>query len=131
MKSAALVRRLSRTIFERLGVEKDFTHYDPSDYGYVTYNGEGYAIRGGNHLSGTHIMGSAPSNSVVDAEQRSWDHRNLYMVGPGSMCSIGSCNITLTTPCLSLQSSPGVIPPLTRFSSLPSMQTSSHTPAHP
>lgn len=103
MKTAAYVRQLSRKIFDRLGVEKDFTHYDPSDYGYVSYNGEGYAIRGGNHLSGTHVMGKNASDSVVNEEQRSWDHRNLYLVGPGSMCSIGSSNTTLTTAALAFK----------------------------
>jgi len=103
MKTAVYVRQLSRRIFDRLAVEKDFTHYDPTDYGYVTYNGDGYAIRGGNHLSGTHVMGKDSSDSVVDENQRSWDHRNLYLVGPGSMCSIGSSNTTLTTAALAFK----------------------------
>ena len=76
----------------------------PSDYGYVTYEGEGYVIRGGNHLAGTHIMGTSPSDSVVDADQRSWDHENLYLVGGGSMPSIGTSNITLTLAALCFRS---------------------------
>ena len=52
--------------------------------------GEGYVIRGGNHLAGTHVMGASPRDSVVDDEQRSWDHENLYLVGGGSMPTIGT-----------------------------------------
>ena len=51
--------------------------------GYVTHEGEGYEIRGGNHLAGTHVMGTSKANSVVDRNQRSWDHDNLYLVGGG------------------------------------------------
>ena len=41
-------------------------------------------------------MGTDPNNSVVDAQQRSWDHENLYLVGPGSMPTVGTSNTTLT-----------------------------------
>lgn len=95
MRGVAYARQFARTVFQRLGV-KDHTYYDPQDYGYVEFEGEGYAIRGGNHLAGTHIMGTTPRNSVVDANQRSWDHPNLYLVGGGSMPSIGTANVTLT-----------------------------------
>ncbi|MGO7258998.1 GMC family oxidoreductase, partial [Rhizobium brockwellii] len=54
MKGAAYGRQFARTVFTRLGAQ-DHTHYDPSDFGYVAYEGQGYAIRGGNHLAGTHI----------------------------------------------------------------------------
>uniref|UniRef100_UPI0021B108C2 GMC family oxidoreductase n=1 Tax=Rhizobium laguerreae TaxID=1076926 RepID=UPI0021B108C2 len=84
MKDAAYGRQFARTVFTRLGAQ-DHTHYDPSDFGYVAYEGQGYAIRGGNHLAGTHIMGTTKTNSVVDKNQRSWDHENLYLVGGGSM----------------------------------------------
>src|SRR5207248_1509611 len=73
LRGAAYARSFSKTLFSRLGVE-DFTRYDPLDYGYVTHQGEGYSIRGGNHLAGTHVMGEDPKTSVVDADQRSWDY---------------------------------------------------------
>jgi choline dehydrogenase-like flavoprotein len=103
MRGAAFARQLSRRIFERLGAE-DHTSYDPNDYGYVSYEGQGYRILGGNHLAGTHIMGTSPATSVVDDTQRSWDHQNLYLVGGGSMPSIGTANITLTVAALCLRS---------------------------
>ena len=60
------------------------------------YEGQNYNYRGAGHMCGTHIMGSAPGNSVVDASQRTWDHPNLYLAGCGSMPSVGTQNPTLT-----------------------------------
>jgi len=99
---------LSNRIFERLKA-KEFTEYKTSDYGYLTYKDKGYAIRGGNHLSGTHVMGKSGANSVVDSNQKSWDHPNLYLAGPGSMPSIGSSNTTLTTAALCYKASEAVL----------------------
>ena len=99
MRGVKYARQFARTIFARLGAE-DYTAYDPEDFGYVQYEGEGYAIRGGNHLAGTHIMGTNKRNSVVNADQRSWDHENLYLVGGGSMPSIGTANVTVTLAAL-------------------------------
>jgi choline dehydrogenase-like flavoprotein len=50
------------------------------------------------------MMGSDPSSSVVDADQRCWDHQNLYMVGGGSMPTVGTSNVTLTIAALCLRS---------------------------
>ena len=88
------LRPAARRMFQRLGAA-DYTVYDTDDYGYVTYDREGYVVRGGNHLAGTHIMGTDATTSVVDSSQRSWDHENLYLVG-GGMASVGTSNITLT-----------------------------------
>lgn len=102
MDAVATSRRISRRLFQRLGAE-DKTHYDPLDPGYVSHQGEGYIIRGGNHWAGAHVMGSSPIDSVVDEHQRSWDHKNLYLVGAGSMPSIGTANTTLTLAALSFR----------------------------
>jgi choline dehydrogenase-like flavoprotein len=99
MRGAAYARQLARRLFQRLGAE-DRTVYDPDDYGTVSYEGRGYPIRGGNHLAGTHIMGTRPANSVVDASLRSWDHQNLYLAGGGAMPTIGTANVTLTLAAL-------------------------------
>lgn len=98
----AFARRVSQQIFQRLGVE-DHTNYDPLDHGYVTYEGQGYAWRGGNHFAGTHVMGACKDDSVVDSWQHSWDHPNLYLAGAGSMCTIGTANTTLTLAALSFR----------------------------
>jgi choline dehydrogenase-like flavoprotein len=108
MRGAAYARQFARLIFQRLGAA-DFTQYDPADYGYVTYEGQGYIIRGGNHLAGTHIMGTSKSNSVVDTDQRSWDHENLYLVGGGSLPSIATANVTLTIAALCYKSAKAML----------------------
>ncbi len=108
MRGAAYGRQLARRIFQRLGAA-DNTAYEPEHYGYVSYEGEGYVILGGNHLAGTHIMGSDPAASVVDSHQRSWDHENLYLVGGGSMASVGTCNITLTIAALCFRTAERII----------------------
>jgi choline dehydrogenase-like flavoprotein len=103
MRGVAYARQLARRIFQRLGAE-DHTTYDPAFYGYATYEGQGYEIRGGNHLAGTHLMGNSPRNSVVRATQQSWDHPNLYLVGGGSMPTVGTSNVTLTIAALCFRS---------------------------
>jgi choline dehydrogenase-like flavoprotein len=103
MRGAAYARQFAKLVFQRLGAA-DYTAYDPADYGFVSYEGEGYVIRGGNHLAGTHVMGSGRNSSVVDPDQRSWDHDNLYLVGGGSMPTIGTANTTLTIAALCFRS---------------------------
>ena len=68
MRGAAYARHFARLMFQRLGAA-DHTEYKTTDYGYVTFEGEGYAMRGGNHLAGTHVMGTDKNNSVVNHEQ--------------------------------------------------------------
>ncbi len=114
LNAIAYARYISQRIFQRLGAE-DYTHYDPSDYGYVTYQGQGYVFHGGNHFAGTHVMGTSKQNSVVDRRQRSWDHENLYLVGAGSMPSIGSSNTTLTLSALSFLSAKHILDDLKTF----------------
>lgn len=89
----------SDQIYQRVGVE-DFTQYSPGDPGYVTYMGQGYKYNGSGHLVGTHRAGSDPKTSVTNADMRSWDHPNLYLVGAGSMPTIGTSNPTLTLTAL-------------------------------
>ena len=108
METVAFARRLSRRIYQRLGAE-DHTSYSPGAYGYVSYEGEDYVLRGGNHWAGTHIMGNDAKTSVVDESQRTWDHDNLYLAGAGSMCSIGTANTTLTLAALCLRSSERIV----------------------
>jgi choline dehydrogenase-like flavoprotein len=113
LKTFAYARYISRLIFQRLGVE-DYTHYDRSDPAYFTYEGEGYFFRGGNHFSGTHVMGTTKTNSVVDSYLRSWDHQNLYLVGSGSMPSIGSSNTTLSIAALSFRAAEQMLKDLSK-----------------
>ncbi len=95
----AAAKQVSDLIFQRLGVE-GFTEYSPSDPGYLTYQGQGYTFNGAGHLVGTHIMGFDRKTSVVDKNQRSWDHPNLFLVGCGNMPTIATSNPTLTMAAL-------------------------------
>ena len=103
LRGASYARQFARIVFSRLGAE-DYTAYDPNDYGLVAYGDEAFALRGGNHLAGTHVMGSNRATSVVNTDQRSWDHENLYLVGCGSMPTVGTANVTLTMAALCYRS---------------------------
>ena len=94
---------VSDMIFAKLGVE-DYTNYSPGDTGYLPWKGTGYTFKGAGHLVGTHRMGKNKSDSVVDENQKSWDHKNLYLVGPGSMPTLGTSNPTLTVAALAFKS---------------------------
>jgi choline dehydrogenase-like flavoprotein len=104
----AVAKSISDQMFARIGVE-DYTHYDPADVDYVTYNGAGYSFRGAGHLVGTHRMGSNPRDSVVSREQRSWDHPNLFLVGCGNMTTLGTSNPTLTMAALTFWAAENII----------------------
>jgi choline dehydrogenase-like flavoprotein len=82
-------------MFAHGGIE-NFTEYGPTDPDYLQYRGVGYSFGGAGHLVGTHRMGTHSDNSVVDQHQRAWHHPNLYVVGCGSMPTIGTSNPTLT-----------------------------------
>ncbi|MEZ5582312.1 MAG: GMC oxidoreductase [Candidatus Competibacteraceae bacterium] len=75
----------------------------------ISLSGSRLRVSRGNHFAGTHAMGVQPQNSVVDYRQRSWDHDNLYLVGAGSMPSIGSSNTTLTLSALSFLSAKHIL----------------------
>ena len=69
----------------------------------VTHGERTFHYHGMGHFGGTHLMGAASGDSVVDADQRSWEHRNLYLVGSGSMPTMGTSNPTLTLAALALR----------------------------
>ena len=94
--------RVTRLIFERAGIE-DCT--DPANcfVASATYQGETFAWGGAGHFAGTHVMGHDPSDSVVDSYQRSWQHPNLHVAGPGSMPTMGTSNPSLTVGALAFR----------------------------
>jgi choline dehydrogenase-like flavoprotein len=98
-------KRVSDQIFTLLGAE-DHTAYrpEPGMPGYVEYGGQSLGYRGAGHGGGTHIMGESPHDSVVNHWQQCWDHPNLYLVGCGSMPSLGTSNPSLTMAALALRS---------------------------
>ena len=48
------------------------------------------------HLNGTARMGSAPQNSVVNADCRSWDIPNLWVCDGSVFPTVGGVNPSLT-----------------------------------
>jgi glucose dehydrogenase len=60
-------------------------------------------FEGAGHVMGTYRMGADPQSSVVDPEQRSHDHPNLFLLGSGTFPSTGTANPTLTIAALALR----------------------------
>jgi choline dehydrogenase-like flavoprotein len=57
---------------------------------------------GAGHVMGTYRMGIDAKTSVVNAEQRSHDHPNLFLLGSGVFPTVGTANPTLTIAALAL-----------------------------
>ena len=100
----ALAHDACMQIYRQAGI-KNHTHYNPSDAGYMTYDGKGLTVFGAGHLVGTHRMGTSADKkgSVTDENMRTWDHSNLWMVGCGSMPTIATSNPTLTMAALAFK----------------------------
>lgn len=113
LKAMPAAKRISDQIFKHIKA-KDFTDYKPTDAGYLTYLGKGYTYRGAGHLVGTHRMGTSKFNSVVNREQRTWDHENLFLVGCGNMPTLGTSNPTLTMAALTFWAAKNILRELNR-----------------
>lgn len=108
LKAFEATATVSKQMFEQCNI-KDFTEYKPTDPGYVTYKGVGYTYNGAGHIVGTHRMGDKPENSVVNADMRTWDHPNLYLVGCGNMPTLGTSNPTLTMSALTFKAAEAIL----------------------
>lgn len=92
-----------RAMFKRAGIT-DCTNPDEGTwFPSVTYGDRVFHYHGMGHFSGTHVMGDSAHASVVDRDQRSWEHRNLFLVGAGSFPTMGTSNPTLTLAALALR----------------------------
>jgi choline dehydrogenase-like flavoprotein len=81
-------RQVSEQVFQAMG---------------ATYIEHGEEHEGAGHVMGTYRMGNDPRTSVVNADQRSHDHPNLFMVGSGVFPTVGTANPTLTLAALALR----------------------------
>ena len=70
---------------------------------------DGFQYFGSGHVVGTTVMGTQASDSVLDADQRSWDHPNLFMVGSGNYPTITTANPTLTLAALALKAADAIL----------------------
>lgn len=105
--------KLSKQIYDAMGIPAADQHFEPLDISNVpdarkfrAKDGKDYLLNfiGAGHHMGTHRMGSSRRHSVVNRDQRSWDHDNLYIVGCGSFPTTGTANPTLTALAVTLRS---------------------------
>jgi glucose dehydrogenase len=86
-RGMAEARRVSEQIFQAMGA-------------YQIEHGDEH--QGAGHVMGTYRMGHDANTSVVNAEQRTHDHPNLFLLGSGVFPTVGTANPTLTIAALSL-----------------------------
>ena len=103
-----------RQMFGRAGIQDCTSPEEGTWFPSVAYDGKVFHYHGMGHFAGTHVMGSSPEHSVVDTHQRSWGHRNLYLVGSGSFPTMGTSNPTLTMAALTLRTAEHMIRELAR-----------------
>jgi glucose dehydrogenase len=101
-------KRAADAIFAAMGARQYTTQPesgDPSSF-VVADDGTNQRFKyfGAGHIAGTYRMGADRTTSVVNADQRSWDHRNLFLVGSGTFPTIATANPTLTLAALALRS---------------------------
>jgi glucose dehydrogenase len=70
-------------------------------------------FQGAGHIVGTTRMGADARLSVVDADLRSHDHRNLFILGSSTFPTVACANPTLTIAALSLRAAPVIQKQLT------------------
>lgn len=103
LKGMAAASKVCQQIFRRARID-DRTNYDGGPFfPSAEYQGAVFHYHGMGHFAGTHVMGDDPVTSVVDPDQRSWAHRNLFVVGSGSFPTMGTSNPTLTLAALALR----------------------------
>lgn len=108
-KSLEAAVKVSDQIFKEANIEDHTSYSQELDPDYVEYNGKGYNFWGAGHIVGTHRMGTKPDNSVVNPDQRTWDHDNLYLIGCGNMPTLGTSNPTLTMSALTFKAAEAIL----------------------
>ncbi len=78
------------------------------------YQGDNFKFYGAGHIVGTYRIGDDPSNSVLNYKQRSWDHKNLYMVGSGVFPTLTTANPTLTIAAMSFSAADNILADLNK-----------------
>ncbi len=116
LKSFKAARQLSSQAFSRLGAI-EMTSYSPLSPTWITYDGQGYSWNGAGHVMGTHRMWDRADQGVVDPDQRSFDHDNLFVAGGGSMPTSSAANPTLTIAALACRTADRITADLGRKAS--------------
>lgn len=89
----------ARAIFKKAGI-RDYTGFIEAWFPTVQHDPITFHYHGMGHFSGTHAMGDAPANTVVDSFQRSRYHNNLFLIGSGGFATMDTSNSTLTLAAL-------------------------------
>jgi choline dehydrogenase-like flavoprotein len=108
LRAFKAAKQVSDQIFKKNKIV-DKTEYKPDEADYVEYEGKGYTFRGAGHIVGTHRMGDSSSDSVVNADMRTWDHKNLFLAGAGNMPTLGTSNPTLTLTALTFKAAEAIL----------------------
>jgi glucose dehydrogenase len=109
-KGLAEAKQVASAIFAKLGA-KEFTSEkkdDPSQFEWPVGSKQLIKYYGSGHIVGTYCMGTTKGNSVVNDQQRSWDHDNLYLVGSGTFPTVATANPTLTIAALALRTAKNI-----------------------
>lgn len=109
LKGMEAAAEVARQVFERAGVTDRTNAEDANWFPSVSHGDRTFHYHGMGHFSGTHVMGDSAQDSVVDSDQRSWEHRNLFLVGSGSFPTMGTSNPTLTMAALAIRTADRLI----------------------
>ena len=102
-------RRVADAVFAKAGITDGRGVEPEAWFPSVSYQGQDFHYHGMGHFAGTHRMGSDPETSVVDTDQRCWEHRNLFLLGSGSFPTMGTSNPTLTMAALALRTADALV----------------------
>lgn len=92
-KGLEAAKKAHQLIFDKLGVDESY-HKDH--------------FEGAGHIMGTTRMGANKATSVCNADGRSHDHDNLFLVGSSLFPAVGTGNPTLTIAALALKTAAAV-----------------------
>lgn len=103
-------KHVSDQMFEVLGATDETDYNKPSGIAAnrIEIQDRMYEFHGAGHAVGTHRMGASARDSVVNPDQRTWDHSNLYLVGCGNFCTVGTANPTLTAAALAFKAAEAI-----------------------
>jgi len=104
----AAARKVAAQLFAQMGAT-DFTSPNMSSASLFFYEDEPYILNGAGHVMGTYRMGNDRTQAVCDANQQSFDHANLFLLGSGVFPSVGTANPTLTIAATTLKAVDNII----------------------
>jgi choline dehydrogenase-like flavoprotein len=114
LKGIAKAIDVTKRIFAYAGIHNHTQAHDDED-GYACVrvpDGAGSTVvnvYGAGHIMGTYRMGTDRTNGVVNADQQSFDHPNLFLLGSGTFPTVGTANPTLTIVALAFRASRAVL----------------------